>query len=102
VFTVPNKIYSIPEIKNIVTPIAAKHGVERVYLFGSYARGEATDKSDIDLRIDKGKIGGLFALAGFYGDLTETLQTKVDVLTTGGLSEKFRERIAKDEVLIYE
>ncbi len=53
------KIYSIKEIKDIVSPIAKKYGVERVYLFGSYARGEATDKSDLDLRIDKGGLKGL-------------------------------------------
>ncbi|MEY8576271.1 nucleotidyltransferase domain-containing protein [Oscillospiraceae bacterium 21-37] len=36
------KVYTINEIKGIVAPIAQKHGVNRVYLFGSYARGDAT------------------------------------------------------------
>ena len=52
-------IYTIPEIKNIVCPLAKEYGAERVYLFGSYARGESTKNSDIDLRIDKGNIKGL-------------------------------------------
>ena len=59
-----NKIYSISEIKDIVSPIAKKYGVENVYLFGSYARGEATPDSDLDLRIDKGKLRGLIMLGG--------------------------------------
>ena len=46
-----NKIYTIEEIQKIVSPIAAYHGVERVFLFGSYARGEATPDSDLDFRV---------------------------------------------------
>ena len=46
------KKYTIEEIKTILEPIARKYGVERVYLFGSYARGDATENSDVDLRVD--------------------------------------------------
>jgi predicted nucleotidyltransferase len=45
-------MYSIADIKRKVAPIAEKHRLAAVYLFGSYARGEATDESDIDLLID--------------------------------------------------
>ena len=48
-----DRVYTIEEIKSIVAPIAAAHDVDRIYLFGSYARGEATASSDIDLRVDK-------------------------------------------------
>jgi len=96
-----NSIYSIAQIKNIVMPIAKQYGVEHIYLFGSYARGDALPESDIDLRIDEGRICGLFELAGFHVDLEDTLKRKVDVLTTDGLNEKFKKRIAKEEVLIY-
>lgn len=48
--------YTIEEIKSIVSPIARKYGVERVYLFGLYARGDATTKSDVNLRVDKGSL----------------------------------------------
>ena len=65
-------VYTIPEIKNIVCPLAKEYGAERVYLFGSYARGESTKNSDIDLRIDKGNIRGL-ALAGLLLDLEKAL-----------------------------
>lgn len=45
-------MYSLMEIKQKVDPIARKHKLAAVYLFGSYARGEATEASDIDLLID--------------------------------------------------
>ena len=43
------QVYSIDEIRKIVTPIAKQHGVDKVFLFGSYARGDATPASDVDL-----------------------------------------------------
>ena len=49
-----DKIYTIDEIKAIAAPIARSYGVAAMYLFGSYARGEATEKSDLDFRIEKG------------------------------------------------
>lgn len=93
--------YSIAEIKRRVTPVAQRYGVERVMLFGSYARGEADQKSDIDLRVDSGEIRGYFKLAGFQRELSESLGLPVDVLTTGALDDAFLSRIAKEEVLIY-
>ncbi len=97
-----DKIYSIEEIKNRISPIAMRYGVERVYLFGSYAKGCATVKSDIDLRIDKGALKGLFALSGMRLDICDVFSKDVDLLTTNSLDEKFRNRIREDEVLIYE
>lgn len=96
-----NKIYSIDEIKNIVTPIADSYGVERVFLFGSYARGEATVTSDLDFRIDKGNLHGLLALGGMHSDLEEKFNKKLDLLTTGSLDRTFLSRISQEEVLIY-
>lgn len=96
-----NKIYSIDEIKNIVAPIAKQYGVERVYLFGSYARGQANETSDLDFRIDRGTLRGLFALGGLYCDLEEVFDKELDLLTTGSLDQSFLNRIAKEEILVY-
>ena len=68
-----SKVYSIEEIKDIVAPIAQMHGVNKVYLFGSYARGVATASSDVDLCIDAPTLRGLFALGGLYADFEEAL-----------------------------
>ena len=94
--------YSIDELKKIVTPIAQKYNVSRVYLFGSFARGDYNEQSDIDLRIDKGAMKGMFALCGFYTDLSEALDRKIDVLTTGSLEESFLQNIQKEEIILYE
>lgn len=95
------KQYTIAELEQIIVPIAEKYHLARVYLFGSYARGDYNENSDIDLRIDKGELRGMFALCGFYTEVSEALQMKVDVLTTGSLDKEFLERIEKEEVLLY-
>lgn len=96
-----NKIYTIEQIRSCVMPIAEKYGASKIYLFGSYARGEATANSDIDLRIEKGKLCGLIALAALHEDLEDALGKKVDLLTTGSLEFEFLQRIAKEEIIIY-
>ncbi len=96
------KIYTIDEIREKVKPVAEKYGIERVWLFGSYARGEATAESDVDFRIDKGRLRGMVALSGLRIDISEKLSKNVDLLTTKSLSEDFRNKIKNDEVLIYE
>lgn len=93
--------YTLSEIQNIVSALAAKYGAKRVYLFGSYARRDMTASSDIDLRIDKGSIRG-FALAGLLLDLEEALGVSVDLVPTRSLDDRFLSSIQDDEVLLYE
>ena len=95
------ELRSISEIRAIVGPIAKEYNAERVYLFGSYARGDAHAGSDVDLRIDKGAIRGL-RFAGMLGDLQDALGLPVDLVSTAGMDEAFRRSIAPEEVLIYE
>lgn len=94
-------VHSISDIQKIVSDLAQQYGAERVYLFGSYARGDMTADSDIDLRIDKGSIRGL-AFAGLLGDLEDALGTHVDLISTAGMDEDFLREVQKDEVLLYE
>ena len=95
------RVLGINEIQNTVKELGGKYGAERIYLFGSYARGEALPGSDVDLRIDKGKIRGLFALSGLRLALEEQLGTKVDLLTSDSLDHAFLDRIRTEEVLLY-
>jgi predicted nucleotidyltransferase len=97
-----DKPYTIAEIKAKITNTARQYGIQKVYLFGSYARGEAGLESDIDICIEKGRLRTLFELSGFCQDLEVTLGNKVDVVTTASLSGDFREQIEKDMILIYE
>ena len=96
-----DKIYSVNEIREIAVPIAKKHGVAALYLFGSYARGEATAESDIDFLMDGGKICSLYQLSAFRLDLEEALGKPVDLLTLGHNDQVFIRKIRKDEVIIY-
>jgi len=97
-----NRVYTIEEISKIVSPIARSYGVGRLSLFGSYARGEATEGSDIDFRIvEDGSLRGFIRLAGFHRELEESLHTNVDVIPTDALSESFLNEIILEEVIVY-
>ncbi|MBD5155732.1 MAG: nucleotidyltransferase [Oscillibacter sp.] len=93
--------HTIPEIQSIVSELAQKYGAQRIFLFGSYARGDMVPTSDIDLRIDKGTIRGL-ELAGLLVDLEDALGVSVDLIPTGSLDDGFLASIQNDEVLLYE
>lgn len=94
-------VYSIEEIRAIAAPIAERHGVNALYLFGSYARGEATPASDMDFRIEKNQRFSLFQLAALQLDLENSFQKSLDVLTTQMLSPQFLRGIQPEEVLVY-
>jgi len=101
-------VYNIDEIQRIVAPIASKYKVNRVFLFGSYARSEANSGSDIDFIIDKGRLHGL-QLAAMLGDLQEKFGKNVDLLTLTGITNgvnagipNFEQKVKKDMVVIYE
>ena len=97
-----DKIYTLDEIRSIANPIARRYNIAALYLFGSYARGEATAESDLDFRVDRGQLADLLELGGLYSDLEEGVsQKKLDVLTTQMLSPDFLAQIQPEEVLIY-
>ncbi len=96
-----DKIYTIDEIKAIASPIAKQYGIAAMYLFGSYARGEATSNSDLDFRIDKGRLRSLFQLSGMQIALENGFKKDLDLLTTQMLSPEFLNDIHQEEVLIY-
>lgn len=92
---------SIDQIKAAVAKVGGKYGIKNAYLFGSYARGEANEDSDVDLIIDKGAIRGL-QLSSFRLELIEELGgTDVDVLTTKSVRHNFLPLIQNDRILIY-
>ena len=95
------KIYTLDEIKAIAHPIAARYGIAALYLFGSYARGEATPHSDLDFRVDRGDLVDMLELGGLFSDLEDSFDKNLDVLTTQMLSPAFLNSIRREEVLIY-
>ncbi|GHV33665.1 hypothetical protein FACS1894187_02570 [Synergistales bacterium] len=93
---------TLDRIKTVVSEIAPKYEIEKVYLFGSYARGDAIEESDVDLRITGENPRTLFGVAELCIDLEKTLNKPVDILTPGATSERFYNLIKNTEVLIYE
>ena len=96
-----DKVYTLDEIKAIAYPIVQCYGIAALYLFGSYARGEATPQSDIDFRVDRGNLVDLLELGGLFSDLEDSFQKNLDVLTTQMISPAFLNSIRAEEVLIY-
>ncbi len=70
-------------------------------LFVSYARGESTPDSDVDLRIDKGEVRGM-QMAFLLSDLEDALKLPVDLLSTAALDARFLQSIKDEEKLVYE
>ena len=79
-----------------ILSIAARHGARNVRVFGSVARGEAGENSDIDLLVELDQGRSLLDLAGLVVDLEELLERKVDVVTEQGLYWLLRRRIIKE------
>ena len=77
--------------------------VLKVWLFGSFSRGEEREDSDVDLLIlpDKSQHFSLFTLSGMYEDLKNLLDREVDLITDGGLMPFARESADRDKILIY-
>ena len=89
------------EIRDAVYAIAPRYGIESVYLFGSYARGDAGEDSDFDFRIVSGNFRSLYDLIAFRLDLEDILGQEVDVVQTKNMSDSFYCVIKDEEVLVY-
>ena len=104
-------IYTIEQLKERILPIALKYELPAVYLFGSYARGEATEDSDVDILVDKTNtaLKGMFAMGGLYNDLSEAIEKQVDLVTISALEQEttkertpwFVENLNNEKVKIY-
>ena len=81
-----------------IISIAAKHGARNVRVFGSVARGEADDKSDIDLLVEFESGRSLLDHAGLWLELQDLLGCKVDVVSERGIKPRIRERVLREAV----
>lgn len=95
-------VRNIEDIKKIVIPIAESHGVDKMCLFGSRAKGTFDDESDYDFVISKGNITGLISYMAFIHALEDALGTHVDVVTDTSDDTDFLTAIKGDEILLYE
>jgi len=76
--------------------------IQKVYLFGSFSRDEATGESDIDFLIDLDKKVDLFQFIEIKLNLEKILNSKIDLISSNGLSPRIKPYIEKEKILIYE
>ena len=91
------------QVKEILAQYFATQPVLKAWLFGSYARGEQTPLSDVDILVvlDRSKPIG-FKFFGMWNDLEVLLGKEVDLVTEKGLASFARESVEQDKILIYE
>lgn len=94
--------YTIDEIKEKTIPIAITYGIQSLSLFGSYARNEANDSSDVDICIEKGALRSLLQYFSFVHDLEKSLNCHVDVVTTEIEDRDFLQQILRERIVLYE
>ena len=92
----------IQNLARIVSPIAASYGVDKLYLFGSRARGDQRPDSDYDFLISKGEVQTLFLHAALWQALEDALQSSVDLITDSSDDRELIENARKDGILLYE
>ena len=96
------KVYTVPQLRAILTPIFSRYGVRRAVLFGSYGKGIATEKSDVDLLVDSGLRGLKFV--GFLDEVQRTVGKEVDLFDVTHIQAGSRiEREIRDTgITVYE
>jgi len=92
----------LPLDSSKVADVCRRNEVRRLRVFGSYARGEATEASDMDLIADFSRPKSLLDIVRIEREMSSALGVRVDLLTEGAISPYIRDRIADDLRVIYE
>ena len=99
---------AITEIKKLTEPVFKEYGVEKAYIFGSYARGDYNENSDIDIIISSKNIRSLLIIGAILEALKLALKKEVDLIEEecfeddmDELDQEFYEKIKKERVMIY-
>ena len=87
---------TLEEKREDILRIAASHKVYNLRIFGSVARGENNDASDIDFLVDLGPGCGLLEHAALIRELEAMLGRKVDIVSEKGLRQRMRDRILRE------
>ena len=101
-------VYTLDEIKKLVLPVIQKYNIPAMYLFGSYARGEATEESDLDFLVDTTDTGltSLLGLGELYCELEEIFRKDIDLITVRSVMQNvltdhdrsFRDTVIRERV----
>lgn len=95
-------IFTIRDIQDLVRPIAQKYKVKEIYLFGSYARGEADENSDLDFLVFGGENFKLTMIFSLAEDLRKVFKKDVDVFEINEINKdsNFYNAIMKERLLV--
>lgn len=95
-------VFTMEQIAAAVKPLADKYRVKEIYLFGSYARGEADENSDLDFLVFGGEMFRRTMIFALAEDLREVLKRNVDVfeITEVNPDSNFYQTIMKEKVLV--
>ncbi|MCB8818310.1 nucleotidyltransferase family protein [Desulfosporosinus shakirovi] len=95
-------VLDLKEITAEVIKVVDQYGVVKAGVFGSYARGEANDESDIDLLFEFKEVIGLMKLGGLKADLEEALGKKIDIFQFCAINPQIRDHVLQEVKIIYE
>ena len=90
-----------PMVRETILSILRKYGASKIAIFGSYARGEEKEDSDIDILVRFNSPKSLFQLVRIEDELKEALQRPVDLITEKSVSPYLTNSIHRDEVVIF-
>jgi uncharacterized protein len=97
-------IHQVRQFAPQIRKIAQKHGISRIYVFGSVARGEPNPKSDVDFLVEMQTGASLFGAAGFCFEAEKLLGVPVDVVPLSVLPDvddrEFAVRVQQDAVML--
>lgn len=95
---------TVNEIRTKVAAFFRDKPIQRAFVFGSLARQEATERSDVDIlvELDATKTVGLIEYIRISDDLETILQQKVDLVAEDGLSPFIKPQVDREKILIYE
>ncbi len=85
-----------------IKEVCRQNDVAMLGIFGSFARGEATDRSDVDLLVRFSKRKSLLGLLALERQIAAVIGRKIDLLTEAALSPYLRDRIMREVQVIYE
>ena len=95
-------VYTIEQIRSLLTPVFHKNHVRKAVLFGSYSKGRATAKSDVDIWVDSGLHG--LSFFGLLEDVCQAMECDVDLIDRADVipDSPIDQEIRRTGVLLYE
>ncbi|MBR2830834.1 nucleotidyltransferase domain-containing protein [Candidatus Saccharibacteria bacterium] len=92
---------TVNKIQDVVTKLGKKYGLASAYLFGSYAKNNATEESDVDIIIERGEVKTYDKYYHLHKELEAELGKSVDLLATDGVRPMFYELIKNERIPLY-